>query len=215
MMRRIAGLCVVILQIARFCTAQGFVPGEYVVGPNDVLAITVVDQAQLTGKYIVRASYSSQLSAQVEVDVSDEAFANLTAKKITGVLNVAQDLQGTRGWHSKVEYMQVGLINGPGNELSAYTAAVLALSALLRRGNVLVCCHDADRSLAVVIMYLIAKRGKRSDNPGLFNRWTTWDDMLDELIERVARDGRALKEPHESHRAAADNLPMSLFEQIL
>jgi len=30
-------------------------PGEYIVGPNDVLAVTVVDQAQLTGKYIVRA----------------------------------------------------------------------------------------------------------------------------------------------------------------
>jgi polysaccharide export outer membrane protein len=50
---RVVGVCLAVLQIASFCAADE--PGEYVVGPNDVLAITVVDQPQLTGKYIVRA----------------------------------------------------------------------------------------------------------------------------------------------------------------
>src|SRR5262245_37663556 len=35
--------------------AQQAAAPDYIVGPNDVLAIMVVDEPQLTGKYIVRA----------------------------------------------------------------------------------------------------------------------------------------------------------------
>ena len=52
-LRRVLGVFLAVLQVASFCAAQE--PGEYIVGPNDVLAITVVNQAQLTDKYIVRA----------------------------------------------------------------------------------------------------------------------------------------------------------------
>jgi polysaccharide biosynthesis/export protein len=53
--RRLGGLVVflAVLQIASF--AAGEEPREYIVGPNDVLAIMIVDQPELTGKYIVRA----------------------------------------------------------------------------------------------------------------------------------------------------------------
>jgi polysaccharide export outer membrane protein len=51
--QRVIAICLGVLQFASLCAAQ--VTAEYIVGPNDVLAISVVDQAQLTGKYIVRA----------------------------------------------------------------------------------------------------------------------------------------------------------------
>ena len=53
--RRVLGLVLGVLQIASLCAAAQADEQDYVVGPNDVLAITVVDQSQLTGKYIVRA----------------------------------------------------------------------------------------------------------------------------------------------------------------
>ena len=52
-LRQVLGAFLTVLQVASFCVAQE--PGDYIVGPNDVLAITVVDQPQLTGKYIVQA----------------------------------------------------------------------------------------------------------------------------------------------------------------
>jgi polysaccharide biosynthesis/export protein len=48
---QVATLC----QVAAVCAAEPPDSHDYIVGPNDVLAITVVDQPQLTGKYIVRA----------------------------------------------------------------------------------------------------------------------------------------------------------------
>jgi hypothetical protein len=70
------------------------------------------------------------------------------------VLVVAQDMEPTCGCEDGVEYMHVGLVDGPGNPLAAYHAAVLALVSLSRRGRVLVCCHSGGRSLAVAMMYL-------------------------------------------------------------
>jgi polysaccharide export outer membrane protein len=52
---RVLGVVLGVLQIASLCAAAQAEEQDYVVGPNDVLAITVVDQSQLTGKYIVRA----------------------------------------------------------------------------------------------------------------------------------------------------------------
>ncbi len=75
---------------------------------------------------------------------------------IGGVLNVAQDMVSMHNWSHGLDCMQVGLVDGPGNELGTYCAAVLALHALLKRYNVLVCCHGAGRSLAVAVMYISA-----------------------------------------------------------
>ncbi len=47
------GAFLAVLLTTSLCSAQE--QAEYIVGPNDVLAVTVVDQPQLTGKYIVRA----------------------------------------------------------------------------------------------------------------------------------------------------------------
>ena len=89
------------------------------------------------------------------------------------VLNVAQDLPSYRGWPS-TEAMHVGLIDGPGNEISAYCAAVLALDALLHRHNVLVHCHTGGRSLAVVLLYLCATSDRS---------WVSWLGALEERVD--------------------------------
>lgn len=118
--------------------------------------------------------------------------------EISAILNVAQDLQGKRGWPD-VEYMQVGLIDGPGNPDSVYPAAVLALTALLKRHTVLVCCHEGSRSLAVVIMYMesLFKRG-----------WGTWVEVL---TERVNTD---LPVPHKVHKAAFDRINWEALRKL-
>lgn len=109
------------------------------------------------------------------------------------ILNVAQDLCGKCGWPA-VEYAQVGLIDGPGNTLAGYAAAILALAELQKRGKTLVFCHTGGRALAVVLMYLEmhARRG--------------WDVWLRVLNERVEGD---LPVVHDAHRQAFNKLTSS------
>jgi hypothetical protein len=133
-------------------------------------------------------------------DSADEERADLAAAKIGVVLNVAQDLHGTRGWLYGIEYAQVGLIDGPGNPLAAYHAAVLALAVLLKRGRVLLCCHTGGRALAVAIMYLHLTSGRG------------WDSWLASLRERVDSD---LPELHEAHRAAFDRMNWQLLTSAM
>ena len=120
-------------------------------------------------------------------DSADEQVADLVSANVGAILNVAQDMLSTRGWWHGVEAMHVGLVDGPGNEQSAYCAAVLALHALLKRHNTLVCCHTGGRSLAVAIMFL---------NLGIADTWREWGDWLDILQERVDADLPAVNEVH-------------------
>lgn len=127
-------------------------------------------------------------------DSADESHAILSGKD--AILNVAQDLQCTRGWTDGIEYMQVGLIDGPGNPMSAYYSAVFALHTLLSRarGSVLVCCHTGGRAMAVIMMYL-QSTAKRS-----------WDDWLNLLHERVEWE---LPTPHNAHKEAFDKMDLN------
>ena len=125
----------------------------------------------------------------------DEFLADVDA-----ILNVAQDLQCTRGWRGGVEYMQTGLIDGPGNLLSAYYAAVLALSSLVsRHKRVLVCCHTGSRAIAVVMMHanVDSRRG--------------WEACLEVISERV--DER-LPTPNPVHRTAFERLNWTLLTEV-
>lgn len=114
------------------------------------------------------------------------------AAKVDAVLNVATDLHVKRGWPDVV-YAQVGLIDGPGNPLSAYYAAVLALASLVRPDkHVLVHCHEGkSRSVAVALMYRHAVTGRG------------WDNLLSLVRERVEID---VPNPHEAHRAAFERM---------
>lgn len=106
-------------------------------------------------------------------DSDDEKKAEENFPLVDSVLIVAHDMNPTHEWDDGFEYMQVGLIDGPGNPLAAYHAAVLALVTLAKRGKVLVCDHDGGRALAVVIMYLYM----RGDGP-------SWDEAIERLKAR-------------------------------
>lgn len=119
-------------------------------------------------------------------DSYDERYADLVTRDIGAVLNVAVDLPPTRSWKDGVTYMQVGLVDGPGNPPSAYQAAVLALEALIEtRHRTLVCCHTMGRSMAVALMYM----GSQSNHD--------WEDLVQILTERLDVD---LPVPHEAHK---------------
>ena len=128
-------------------------------------------------------------------------YSNLSASGIDAVLNTAQDLQSVIGWDDGIDYMQVGLIDGPGNTLSAYYAAVLALAALLKRHeNVLVCCHEGGRSLAVAIMYL---------QTVFAHGWDVWINLL---RERVDTD---LPTPNSAHKVAFGRMNWDLLKRAM
>ena len=124
-------------------------------------------------------------------------------RNIDAILNVAQDLQGTRGWNCGIVYAQVGLVDGPGNPLEVYAAAVLALHALLRHHSVMVCCHGGSRSAAVVVMHAnLVSEGRR-----------TWDEVAAILNERIDND--VLPKSHAAHRAAYDRMPWDWLRGVV
>lgn len=128
-------------------------------------------------------------------DRADESDVSFGA-----VLCVAQDLEGLVGWGLGIEYMQVGLIDGPGNVMAAYHAAVLALVVLMRRHEVvLVYCHTGGRALAVAIMYLCLT-GWRG--------WGWWENALRE-------NNDDLPQVHEAHRAAFDKINWRLLNNAM
>lgn len=119
-------------------------------------------------------------------------------RRIGALLNVAQDLRSEVGWPT-FEYMQVGLIDGPGNPDSTYIAAVLALVTLLKRHSVLVCCHEGGRSLAVCIMYMEC----------YFTRgWNAWVELMSE------RAGIDLPVPNKVHKAAFDKMDWKILRKL-
>lgn len=119
------------------------------------------------------------------------------------VLNVAQDLQCSRGWNSGIEYAQVGLIDGPGNPQAMYASAVIALECLASRTHVLVCCHSGGRALAVAVMSarLRARCGK-------------WDEILQLISERSGCEMADLPVIHEAHRKAFDRMDWGLLQAL-
>jgi len=134
-------------------------------------------------------------------DSHDEEHADLSASGICAVLNVAQDMQPTRGWDSGVDYMQVGLVDGPGNPQSAYYSAILALSALVeRRRRVLVACHTGERSMAVAVMYLNTISGRP---------WDDWFRLLEERIDELPVPNRY------AHREAFERINWPLLVKII
>jgi polysaccharide export outer membrane protein len=134
-LRHVLGASLVVLQIASASAAQ--VPqGEYIVGPNDVLAITVVDQPQLTGKYIVRADgtftfpligrlQAGGLSVQdVETDVHDRLAKGYLKDPQIGV-SVDQ--------YRSQQIFVIGEVRQPGS--LQFTGSMSVIEALARAGS--------------------------------------------------------------------------------
>ncbi len=132
-----------------------------------------------------------------------------------GVLNVACDLAPTRDCMDAVEYAHIGLLDGPGNELSDYVSATFALTSLIRRWTrVMVCCHTGGgRSLAVVVMYLTLTGGKRRAATTAWSYWPTWQEALEGMYEKMTV--RPLEEPHAAHAEAYAAMPWGVLEVLL
>lgn len=140
-----------------------------------------------------------QVAEKIWIGNSATRWRDYRNLRIKGVLNVAQDLRGIVGWPD-VEYMQVGLIDGPGNLISTYCAAVLSLAALVRHHRTLVFCHTGSRSMAVAAMYLNESAGRN------------WDDLMMLLGERVDEE---LPKPHPAHHEAFDRMNWSLLRTLM
>ncbi len=151
------------------------------------------------------------LSDKIWIGDSD-AGKNILETGMEAALNVAQDLYHKSGWPD-IEYTHIGLVDGPGNPVCAYCAAILALHTLVERGYdcILVYCHDGGRSLAVVVMYLVLRRGKTSSHPTFLNYWVGWDKIIAELAATLDDPLPAI---HEAHKRAFDKLPLAFLEQL-
>lgn len=124
-------------------------------------------------------------------------------------LNVAHDLHFKLGWEDGIEYRQVGLVDGPGNSVIAYSSAVLTLLDMCRRAEaateprpLLIFDHDGGRALAVVVMYLSVKWGPQRG-------WEGWLELLSERVEGQ------LPTPHAAHRAAYGKIPWAQLTEVV
>lgn len=144
-------------------------------------------------------------------DEQDDAL--FIIHKVGAVLNVARDMDATRLCEDEIETAQVGLIDGPGNEITAYCAAVLTLCDLLKRHNVLICCHTGNsRSVVVAMMYLCLTESKRPQYQTLMSCWTTWDTMLTRV--RIQAEDPNIN-PHPAHRDAYEKIPYGVLSAFL
>jgi hypothetical protein len=134
------------------------------------------------------------------------------------VLNVANDLppyaagayiDGT--WS---EYAHVGLVDGPGNTLAAYCAAVLTLAKLRgQHDHVFVCCHSGSRSMVVTTMYLTLTGGRRRPDVNSWSHWPSWTEQFYEVVKKCG--GAELPNIHDAHIVAYRNIPWGLLEVLL
>ena len=142
------------------------------------------------------------------IQVADNLWAgNSTDERkaeVGSILNVAKDLVPTRGWAQGINYFHVGLVDGPGNPIESYYAAVMSLVSLAKLGGkVMVCCHGGKSiSLAVAMMYLqITTEGSYE-----------WDNLLQMVRERNDTD---IPEPNKAHKLAFDRLNWTLLGEIV
>ena len=143
---------------------------------------------------------------------SNDEYGVLVNKQATieGVLCVAQDMHVNYGWDDGVEYMHVGLIDGPGNEVGDYCAALLALRTLMRRrAAVLVCDHEGGRALTVGIMYM-ALIHKRPLHPTVMSHRKGWRHYLNQTPLKDTSGIRL----HKSHLDMFDLIPFGLLEAL-
>lgn len=131
-----------------------------------------------------------QIAEELLIGLADEPYRpDLSKLGIGAVLVVAADLDIIPACKN-IEVAKIGLVDGPGNPISSYCAAALAVVALVARWRrVLVVCHGGSRSLAVAVIYsnLYARR--------------SWADWLQLLAERVDDE---LPKVHGAHQTSFD-----------
>ncbi len=126
--------------------------------------------------------------------------ADLRKHKVDAILNTAHDLECNRGWPDGVLYVKCGLVDGPGNTMAAYHAAVLMLCSIVTGGRkVLVSDHDAgSRACAVIIMAMHAMRRMG---------WEHWAKII---AEKTGREVAV----HLEHRKAFNRINWRLMSSV-
>lgn len=142
-----------------------------------------------------------RLQDRLYVGDSSVSARELRRYGIGALLNVAHDLKGDMGWPD-IEYMQVGLIDGPGNSQAAYAAAVLALNTLVAKHNTVVFCHSGGRAMAVATMHM---------NLGADRNW---DELAEIANERIGTNVK-IPEVNEAHRAAFDKMKWNVLRKLV
>jgi protein-tyrosine phosphatase len=137
-----------------------------------------------------------------QIWIGNSTDARNPPAEINAILNCAFDLANYRQWDSH-HLAQCGLVDGPGNPLSAYYSAVLQLDNLVKCGKrVLVHCHEGkDRSVTVVICYLNARDAKG---------WDYWRNMIRSLRSEVTDD-----RPRMHHKDAFDRMDWELLKRAM
>lgn len=147
-----------------------------------------------------------------------ESPRNAVPIGVNKILNVAADLGPPVNENGKSllgrfeEYAQVGLVDGPGNLLITYQAAVLALHGLLGEDRVvLVYDHSGGRALAVVLMYLNLTLPRWVEPNSTFLCWWSWE----RLTAKVVATCDVLPPVHEAHQEAYGKMPWGMVEVLL
>jgi polysaccharide export outer membrane protein len=132
--RRVLGVSLAVLHVASLCAAQQ--QDEYIVGPNDVLAVMVIDQPQLTGKYIVRVdgTFTFPLIGRLKAGgLSLQAVENdLRDRLAKGYLKDPQVGVSVDQYRSQQVYV-MGEVKMPGT--LPFTGSMRVIEALARAGS--------------------------------------------------------------------------------
>jgi polysaccharide export outer membrane protein len=118
-------------------SSQGSVaPTQYIVGPNDALAVTVFDQSQLTGRYVVQAdgTFTFPLLGRLKVGgLTLQAVENeLRDRLAKGYLKEPQVAVSVDQYRSQQIFV-MGEVRSPGS--LQFTGAMTLIEALARAGS--------------------------------------------------------------------------------
>src|SRR4029453_6383897 len=130
----IAGLFIVTFSVPQLGAEE---PSLYIVGPNDTLAITVYEQPQLSGKYIVQpdGTFAFPLLGRVKVGgLSVQAIENEMRDRLTkGYLRNPQVSVVVETYRSQQIFI-IGEVKQPGG--LQFTGTMTMVEALARVGSV-------------------------------------------------------------------------------
>ena len=111
-------------------------PGQYIVGPNDALVVTVFDQPQLTGRYVVQAdgTFTFPLLGRVNVGgLSLQAVENEVRDRLAkGYLKDPQVGVSVDQYRSQQIFV-MGEVRSPGT--FQFTGSMTLIEALARAGS--------------------------------------------------------------------------------
>lgn len=127
----------------------------------------------------------------------------LRKENIKTVFNVAIDLHHQPPIQQRdISFLKIGLIDGPGNSLSTFAAAVSALSSVQKlQQNILIHCHEGvSRSPTVLAAFLASQAPKIKP----------WNKLIEDALESIA-EKRPRVNPNRYLRELASETMTALY----